>query len=674
MAIVVAATNPNIPNNAIGEDELADDAVDTAAIQDDSVTEEKLAFDLEGLIDSKVLAETEARASDVADLQMADNAINIAMAALETALATKVALTEKNAVGGVADLPGGLLRDSVIPAAIARDAEVDAKVLAEANARDAAIAAAVAQAKADLTGAAPSVLDTFVEFAAALNNDPGFANTIAAQLAGKQASSANLAALSNLVFAANRMIYGTGAGTVGMTDLTPFARQILDDLDAPSVRTTLGLGSAATNPSSAFDAAGSAATAQAAAIAASQPASVLLSALAALAPVNNQMPYYGAGAWSVTDITAQARQLLDDASFAAMRTTLGLGSAAVANLSDFDAAGTATAAVAAEVTARDAAIAQAKNDILGGAGAAGDTLKELQDLIASDEAGLASLVAQMAGKQALNGVLTALSALAMAQNKLPYFDSNGTAATADLTAFARTLLDDANAAAARGTLGLGTAALNATGDFDAAGAAATAQANAIAASQPLAQRLTDIVALALGNNQGIYKNNAGAIAVFDLSAAGRALIDDNDATAQRTTLGLGTAAVQNVGAFEASGAVATETTARQLADAAYDSINAYTVNTTLSAADLRCLVRMNAAGALTLSIPTDATWNAPVGTHIDFSQAGAGQVTVSAVTPGTTTVVSAGATTASPKTRGQYSAGTIVKLGANSWAVYGDVV
>lgn len=41
-----------------------------------------------------------------------------------------------------------------------------------------------------------------------------------------------------------------------------------------------------------------------------------------------------------------------------------------------------------------------------------------------------------------------------------------------------------------------------------------------------------------------------------VTAAGRALVDDADAAAQRTTLGLGTAATQASGAFEAAGSVA----------------------------------------------------------------------------------------------------------------------
>ena len=85
------------------------------------------------------------------------------------------------------------------------------------------------------------------------------------------------------------------------------------------------------------------------------------------------------------------------------------------------------------------------------------------------------------------------------------------------------------------------------------------------------------------------------------------------------------------------------------------------------------LVTASNASAQTYSIPTNATTAFPVGTQINLIQIGAGQVTIQAATSGTTTVVSTGATAASPKCRAQYSAVTLVKRDTDSWYVVGDI-
>ena len=105
--------------------------------------------------------------------------------------------------------------------------------------------------------------------------------------------------------------------------------------------------------------------------------------------------------------------------------------------------------------------------------------------------------------------------------------------------------------------------------------------------------------------------------------------------------------------------------------------NTYTAKTaayTFASGDEGQLFSMNNAATAQFNIPVDATFNFAIGTEINvFWITGAGQPTIGAVTPGTTTVISTGATSATPKLRVANSAATCKKIAANTWLVVGDI-
>ncbi len=102
--------------------------------------------------------------------------------------------------------------------------------------------------------------------------------------------------------------------------------------------------------------------------------------------------------------------------------------------------------------------------------------------------------------------------------------------------------------------------------------------------------------------------------------------------------------------------------------------SAKTAAYTFASGDEGNLFSMNNAASVQFNIPTDATFNFAIGTEFNvFWITGAGQPTIGATTPGTTTVISTGATSATPKLRVANSGATIKKIAANSWIVFGDL-
>jgi len=111
----------------------------------------------------------------------------------------------------------------------------------------------------------------------------------------------------------------------------------------------------------------------------------------------------------------------------------------------------------------------------------------------------------------------------------------------------------------------------------------------------------------------------------------------------------------------------------------FNGLVAFTLNaqtgatyTAVSTDQYQVLVTMSNASANDFKIPTNASVAFAVGTVITVLNIGAGLTTISAVTPGTTTVLSGGSTAASP-TLAQYKSAACIKTATDAWYVVGAI-
>lgn len=144
-------------------------------------------------------------------------------------------------------------------------------------ATDAATKGYVDSAVSGLVDSAPEALNTLNELAAALGDDASFATTVSTSIGEKlakasnlsdladastartnlgvaigsdvQAYDAELAALAGLTSAADKVPYFTGSGAAAVADFSSYGRSLVDDADASAARSTLGLGTIATQAS-----------------------------------------------------------------------------------------------------------------------------------------------------------------------------------------------------------------------------------------------------------------------------------------------------------------------------------------------------------------------------------------------------------------------------------------
>lgn len=98
-------------------------------------------------------------------------------------------------------------------------------------------------------------------------------------------------------------------------------------------------------------------------------------------------------------------------------------------------------------------------------------------------------------------------------------------------------------------------------------------------------------------------------------------------------------------------------------------VNAQPASYTLIGTDAGGYVSMNAAAALTVTVPAEATVPWATGTVIDIAQTGAGRVTVAPAAGVTITSLNGGMASL-----GQYAIMRLTKTGANLWRLSGDLV
>ena len=121
------------------------------------------------------------------------------------------------------------------------------------------------------------------------------------------------------------------------------------------------------------------------------------------------------------------------------------------------------------------------------------------------------------------------------------------------------------------------------------------------------------------------------------------------------------------------------TTGQVLAASQMNGLTSFTIDaaqtadyTAVLADQYQVLEIMNKATAIAFRIPTNASVAFPIGTVLTVLNIGAGVCTISAVTSGTTTVLSGGAVAAAP-TLAQYKSAACIKTGTDTWYVVGGI-
>jgi hypothetical protein len=478
---------------------------------------------------------------------------------------------------------------------------------------------------AAIIDAAPATLDTLNELAAALGDDPAFFTTMATNLSNHASDTSGVHGIEDTY-------------KVVITDAT----QTLTNktLTSPAITTPTGLvksdvGLSNVNNTADADKPISTATQASLDLKAEITGPTFLGTVSlpgstSIGTVSAAEVSYLSGVTSALQTQIDAKANTSSPTFTGTvsgitKSMVGLGN--VDNTSD-DAKPVSTAQASAIATAKSEAIADATSQVTAVIASAPGALNTLDELAAAlgDDANFASTVT------------TSLA------SKAPIESPTFTGTVSGIT---------------KSMVGLG----NVDNTSDENKPVSTATQTALALKASLANPTFT------GTVSGITKNMVGLSNVDNTSDANKPV-----SSATQTALDLkapkDTPVFTNLVTVGASGIAFTDGTQTKEGVPSRTSFVQKTGSYTLASLTERdSVIEVNSASAVTISIPTDASTNYPVGTSIDILQTGAGQVTIAAVTPGTTTVNA----TPGLKLRTQWSSATLLKRAANTWVVVGDL-
>lgn len=345
------------------------------------------------------------------------------------------------------------------------------KAFADSTAASDALAALTPAADryAYFTGASTATLGTITSFARSILDDADAA-TVRTTIGAQQAD-ATLTALAGVTTAVNSLLYFTGVDTAASTTLSAFGRTLIDDADAATARTTLGLasgatttvGTMATQNSTAVNITGgtvsgltSLATAGDVTVGSTaRAANTFVKALSADG-YNAGFEAYGAAQGTGYVFVGQDNNQHGGGIFYNGDGTPAFATGETADAVSFYRTNVGAkevvfsyGATSNNVTFRGTVTAS--SGFVGNATTA-TTLQTARNINGVSFNGSADITIADSTKQPLDATLTAVAGLTTAADRLPYFTGVDTAAVTTFTSFARTLLDDTSAATARTTL------------------------------------------------------------------------------------------------------------------------------------------------------------------------------------------------------------------------------